>query len=97
MIGAKIAAVHAVKGETATALEWLERGFAAGYKDYSTLSRHPIFAGLRRETRFQDLLKKMEQAIVTMRERSATLSELRTLPFPPPSASAERSAPSRLP
>ena len=78
-----IAAVHAVKGETAQALEWLERGFAAGYKDYSTLARHPIFAGLRRETRFQELLKKMEQAVAAMRERSTTLSELRTLPFPP--------------
>ena len=77
-----IAAIHAVKGETVQALEWLEKGFAAGYKDYATLGRHPIFASLRREARFQDLLKKMEQAVAAMRERSAVLSELRTLPFP---------------
>ena len=78
----EIAAVHAVKGESAQALDWLERGLTAGYRDYSTLSRHPIFERLRRESRFQDLLKKMQQAVATMRDRSAAVSELRTMPFP---------------
>lgn len=78
----EIAAVHAVKGETVQALEWLERGATAGYKDYSTLGRHPIFAGLRREPRFQNLLKTMQETVSAMRDRSAVLSELRTMPFP---------------
>jgi TolB-like protein len=78
----EIAAIHAVKGESVQALEWLERGFVAGYKDYSTLGRHPIFGSLRRESRFQEILKKMQQAVATMRDRSTTLSELRTMPFP---------------
>ena len=78
----EIAAIHAVKGESVHALEWLERGFAAGYKDYATLGRHPIFEPLRRERRFQDLLKKMQEAVATMRDRSTALAELRTLPFP---------------
>ena len=78
----EIAAIHAVKGERTAAIEWLERGFGAGYKDYSTLGRHPIFESVRREPRFQDLLKKMETAVRVMRERSATLSELRAMPFP---------------
>jgi hypothetical protein len=77
-----IAAVHAVQGQTVQALEWLEKGFAAGYKDYSTLGRHPIFESLRREPRFQALLKKMQQAVATMCDRSTALSELRVMPFP---------------
>jgi TolB-like protein len=78
----EIAAIHAVKGESVQALEWLERGFAAGYKDYSTLGRHPLFESLRGEPRFQDLLKKMQEAVAAMRDRSTTLSELKAMPFP---------------
>lgn len=78
----EIAAVHAVKGETPQALDWLERGFTAGYKDYATLGRHPIFERLRRESRFQDVLKRMQQAVATMRDRSRALAELRAMPFP---------------
>ncbi len=78
----EIAAIHAVKGESVPALEWLERGFTAGYKDYSTLGRHPVFESVRRESRFQDLLKKMQEAVATMRNRSTALAELRALPVP---------------
>jgi serine/threonine-protein kinase len=78
----EIAAVHAVNAETVQALEWLERGATAGYKDYSTLGRHPIFAGLRREPRFQNVLKTMQETVSAMRDRSTILAELRTMPFP---------------
>ena len=64
------------------ALEWLERALTAGYKDYATLGRHPVFEGLRRESRFLDLLKKMQEAVAAMRERSTALSDLRAMPFP---------------
>jgi serine/threonine-protein kinase len=77
----EIAAIHAAMGERRAALDWLERGLTAGYRDYSTLRRHPIFESVRRESRFQDLLKKMETAVDVMRERSATLAELRAMPF----------------
>ena len=90
-VAVEIAAIHAVNRESVQAIEWLERGFAAGYKDYSTLGRHRIFESLRRESRFQDLLKRMQQAVATMRDRSTTLSDLRTMPFPAVAASASRS------
>jgi hypothetical protein len=77
-----MAAIHAVKGDSVPALEWLERGFTAGYKDYSTLGRHPVFESIRRESRFHDLLKKMEEAVTTLRNRSTALAELRRLPVP---------------
>ena len=78
----EIAAIHAIRGEQDQALEWLAKAFEAGYKDYATLGRHPIFAKVRRDARFQKVLKDMERAVAAMREQSATLAELRTMPFP---------------
>ena len=77
-----IAAIHATQGDNAAALEWLEKAQAAGYCDYATLARHPIFERVRRDPRFQALLATMEKRVASMRERSAVLAELRTLPFP---------------
>ena len=78
----EIAAIHATQGDEDQAVEWLAKAFAAGYKDYATLGRHPIFARVRRDPRFQNVLKQMEQAVASMRERSTVLAELRTMPFP---------------
>ena len=78
----EIAAIHATKGEEDQAVEWLEKAVTAGYKDYATLGRHPIFARVRGGPRFQNVLKQMEQAVASMRERSTVLAELRTMPFP---------------
>jgi len=78
----EIAAIHATRGDNATALEWLEKAQAAGYCDYATLARHPIFERLRRDPRFQAVLATMEKRVASMRERSTVLAELRTLPFP---------------
>jgi TolB-like protein len=78
----EIAAIHATRGENDAALEWLEKAQAAGHSDYSTLARHPIFERVRREPRFQAVLAAMEKRVTSMRERSAVLAELRTLPFP---------------
>ena len=78
----EIAAIHATRGEHDQALEWLAKAFAAGYKDYATLGRHRIFASVRKDARFQNVLTQMERAVATMREHSTTLAELRTMPFP---------------
>ena len=78
----EIAAIHATRGDNAAALEWLEKARAAGYCDYATLARHPIFERVRREPRFQSVLATMEKRVASMRERSAVLVELRTMPFP---------------
>jgi len=78
----EIAAIHATRGENDQAVEWLAKAFAAGYKDYATLARHPIFTKVRHDPRFQNVLKQMEQTVADMRERSTVLAELRTMPFP---------------
>jgi TolB-like protein/tetratricopeptide (TPR) repeat protein len=66
----EIAAIHAVRGETAAALEWLERGYEAGWRDYRITRRDPFFAGLREEPRFRGLLARMESDVSTMQQRA---------------------------
>ena len=91
----ELAAIHATRGDNATALEWLEKTQAAGYCDYSTLARHPIFERVRREPRFQAVLATMEKRVASMRERSTVLAELRTLPFPEAAAASAPVSPAR--
>jgi tetratricopeptide (TPR) repeat protein len=91
----EIAAIHATQGNTALALEWLEKAQAAGYCDYATLSRHPIFERVRREPRFQAVLATMEKRVASMRERSTVLAALRTMPFPEVPASSGSAPPPR--
>ena len=52
------------------ALEWLERGYEAGWKDYRIIRRDPFFAGLRQEPRFRSLLARMESDVRIMQERA---------------------------
>ena len=78
----EIAAIHMARGEHDAALDWLDKAVAAGYGDYSTLPRHPIFERVRGNVRFQTALATMEKNIKAMRDRSAVLAELRTMPFP---------------
>ena len=88
----EFAAVHVARGEHAAALDWLDKAVAAGYCDYSTLARHPMFEPVRREARFQAVLATMAKNVKAMRDRSAVLAELRTMPFPPevPAPTASR-------
>jgi serine/threonine-protein kinase len=66
----EIAAIHAVRGETGAALEWLERGYEAGWRDYRITRRDPFFASLREEPRFRTLLARMESDVNTMQQRA---------------------------
>ena len=66
----EIAAIHAVRGETAPALEWLERGYEAGWRDYRITRRDPFFAALREEPRFRALLARMESDVSAMQRRA---------------------------
>jgi tetratricopeptide (TPR) repeat protein len=70
----EIAAIHAIRGETAAALDWLDRGYEAGWRDYRNTRRDPFFAGLRSDGRFRALLARMESDVRTM-ERRARLAQ----------------------
>jgi tetratricopeptide (TPR) repeat protein len=63
------AAIHALRGETAAALDQLDRGYAAGWRDGRTLAIDPLFAALRTEPRFTQMLSRIEADVAAMRAR----------------------------
>jgi hypothetical protein len=80
----ELAGTAALRGETDPALEWLERSFEAGYRDYGTLELDPIFRSLRSHPRFVRLLDRMRDDVKAQRERARTrgLLELQSLISP---------------
>lgn len=66
----EIAAIHAIRGDTASAFEWLERGYAAGFKDPRSVALDPFFAKVRHLPHFRQILGKMEAGLATMRRRA---------------------------
>jgi TolB-like protein len=66
----EIAAINAMKGNTADALTWLELGYKAGFKDPRVLAHDPHFDSVRRESRYRTVTAQMRAHITAMR-RSA--------------------------
>jgi hypothetical protein len=77
----ELAATAALRGETNPALEWLDRAFEAGYRDYGSLERDPMFRRLGSHDRFLSLLDRMRRDVEAQRERARTrgLLELHSL------------------
>jgi TolB-like protein/cytochrome c-type biogenesis protein CcmH/NrfG len=82
----ELAAAAALRGEADAAVEWLERAFEAGYRDYGFLERDPIFRPLGRDARFVRVLDRMRRDVEAQRERARTrgLLELKSLIGPEP-------------
>jgi eukaryotic-like serine/threonine-protein kinase len=79
----EIAAVHAVRQQKQPALEWLQKAYDAGWRDPRTFALDPMFAGLREEPKFKELLSRMTRDVAAMRERSPDLHHLfNKLPTP---------------
>ena len=72
----EMAAIHAFRQDKELALEWLQKAYDAGWRDSRTLSRDPMFEGLRREPKFKNLIVRIEKDVAAMRERSSDLREL---------------------
>ena len=64
----ELAAINAIEGRTDEALDWLERGYRAGWKDARFLGLDPFFASLRREPRYLALTAGMMQDVAEMRK-----------------------------
>jgi hypothetical protein len=77
----ELAAAAAMRGDAASALEWLARSFEAGYRDYGFLERDPIFRPLASDARFGSVLERMRRDVETQRERARTrgLFDLKSL------------------
>jgi tetratricopeptide (TPR) repeat protein len=69
------AAINAIRGDAATALGWLDRGYAAGWNDGRTLMIDPFFAPLRDDPKFQALVKRMRADIGRQADGVRALSD----------------------
>ena len=78
----EIAGIYAFRSDRESALEWLQRGYDAGWRDHIALARDPIFAGLRQDSTFQSLLKRMEADVAGMRRRANVRDVFDLLPVP---------------
>ena len=54
-----IAGVYAWRGEQDKAFEWLDRSYARRDSDLGAIKRDPLLAGLRSDSRYRGLLKKL--------------------------------------
>lgn len=64
------AAVYAVRGQSSQALDWLERAYAAGWRDGRTMARDPLLASVRHEPRFRQIVSRIEADVAAMRARA---------------------------
>jgi tetratricopeptide (TPR) repeat protein len=67
----EIAAISAARGDTAAALEWLERGYQAGFRAHRLLARDPLFDGVRAHPRFRQVVQRMQADVAVMRRHAA--------------------------
>ena len=81
----EIAAVHLLRSDPARAIDWLQRGYDAGWRNYRTLARDPVFDALHDEPKFQALLERTQSDVATMRQR-AMIDQM--VPIPPPMRTA---------
>jgi hypothetical protein len=59
-----------MRGQSAAALDELDRGYAAGWRDRRMLAIDPLLASLRAEPRFKQLLSRIEADVAAMRARA---------------------------
>jgi len=56
-----LAGVYAIRGEKQEAYRWLERAIEGGFLEYRYLERHPFFANLHGDPRFQQMMAGVKQ------------------------------------
>lgn len=65
----ELAAIHAYLGEATEALSALERAFELGYMSHWMLRVDPMFAPVRDDPRFADILKRMADELARQRDQ----------------------------
>jgi serine/threonine-protein kinase len=78
----EIAAINAIREDTAAALEWLERAYQSGFKDVRVLARDPFFDGVRAVPAFRRIAARMQEDVAAMRRHAVATHD--TLFTPPP-------------
>jgi hypothetical protein len=64
------AALLLMHGDRGAALDSLDAGVRAGWKDALFLERDPLLAGLRSDPRFQAIKQRIEREVAEMRTRA---------------------------
>ena len=64
------AALYLMKSDRGAALDSLDAGIHAGWKDALFLERDPLLAGLRNEPRFHSIKQRIEREVAEMRARA---------------------------
>jgi tetratricopeptide (TPR) repeat protein len=59
----ELAAVAALRGDSAGAIEWLQRAHDAGFRDYGLLERDPILAKIQPASKLRELLDRMKKDV----------------------------------
>jgi len=66
----ELAAIAAMRHDSAGALTWLDRAYDAGYRDYGLLARDPILEKIEPAAKLKDLLDRMRVDVTAQRERA---------------------------
>jgi serine/threonine-protein kinase len=66
----EIAAIHAARGDTTEALEWLDRAYQAGWRGGGIINRDRFFDGLHGHPRFREIVRRAESDVAAMRRRA---------------------------
>ena len=67
----ELAAIAAIEGRTGEALDWLEKGYRAGWRDAVLLEMDPFFASVRQEPRYKTIVGSIRQDVSDMHARAA--------------------------
>jgi TolB-like protein len=66
----EMAAVATLRGDPASALDWLSRAYDTGYRDYGLLERDPIIRELGSSQRVKEIIDRMRVDVDGQRERA---------------------------
>jgi serine/threonine protein kinase/Tfp pilus assembly protein PilF len=70
----RLAAVEAIKGDTASALTHLQESIAAGYIDYRSMRMDPRFDALSDTSEFQQILSNLAAHVAELRHRAQLIT-----------------------
>ena len=66
----EMAAIAVMRNDSGSALEWLDRAYDAGYRDYGVIARDPILATIEPAARFNEVVDRMQRDVTAQRERA---------------------------
>ena len=81
----ELAAIATMRGDYAGGLQWLDRAYDGGYRDYGVIARDPILASIEPAAKFKEIVDRMRADVTVQRDRArhSGLLDLEALLAPP--------------